>query len=56
MRASRALGAVGESARAVLHLLKAHIVKEEEFAMPPLALHPRLAQDEFDSDMGRCWK
>lgn len=53
VRASREPGAIGESAGEVMRLLKVHIAKEEQFALPPLALLPRLVNGEFDNDMGK---
>jgi hypothetical protein len=41
--AMREPGDVGAAARAVAHLLHPHFVKEEAFALPPLALLPELA-------------
>lgn len=41
--ATREAGAVGEAAREVARLLHPHFVREEEFALPPLALLSRLA-------------
>lgn len=53
VRASRELGAIGESASEVMRLLKGHIAKEEQYALSPLALLPRLVNGEFDKDMGK---
>ncbi len=41
--AARASGLVGDAARAVAKLLHPHLLKEEEFALPPLGLLATLA-------------
>jgi hypothetical protein len=46
-------GETAEAARAVLKVLSPHMLLEEEFAIPPLRLLPRLARGEFTSDMER---
>lgn len=51
LRATREAGALGAAARLVERLMKPHFEKEEEFALPPLALLPRLAAGEITSDM-----
>jgi hypothetical protein len=38
VEATKERGAVGEAAREVARLLHPHFVREEEFALPPLAL------------------
>ncbi len=43
-KATKAPGAVGEAAREVARLLHPHFVREEEFALPPLALLSELAR------------
>jgi hypothetical protein len=43
--ATREAGAVGEAAREVARLLHPHFVREEEFALPPLALLSPLASN-----------
>jgi hypothetical protein len=43
--ATREAGAVGEAAREVARLLHPHFVREEEFALPPLALLSALASN-----------
>lgn len=43
VKATKAPGAVGEAAREVARLLHPHFVREEEFALPPLALLSELA-------------
>lgn len=42
---------VGEAAREVARLLHPHFVKEEEYALPPLALLGALARGEFTPEM-----
>lgn len=44
VNATKAPGAVGEAAREVARLLHPHFVREEEFALPPLALLAELAR------------
>jgi hypothetical protein len=44
--ATREPGEVGEAAREVARLLHPHFVREEEFALPPLALLAPLARGE----------
>jgi hypothetical protein len=51
VRATREAGAVGEAARAVARLLHPHFVREEEFALPPLATLAPLARGEVSADM-----
>jgi hypothetical protein len=46
-------GETADAARAVLKVLSPHMLLEEEFAIPPLRLLPRLARGEFTSDMER---
>ncbi len=50
-RASRAPGDVGEAARNVAKILHPHFAKEEEYALPPLALLPALAEGESEPDI-----
>lgn len=50
-KATREGGAVGAAAREVARLLHPHFVREEEFAMPPLALLATLATGEASADM-----
>lgn len=49
--AAREPGAVGEAAREVARLLHPHFVREEEFALPPLALLAALARGERPAGM-----
>ena len=44
-------GAVGEAAREVARLLHPHFVREEEFALPPLALLEKLAREAATREM-----
>jgi hypothetical protein len=50
-KAIKAGGNVGPAAREVARLLHPHFVREEEFAMPPLALLERIARDGVTPDM-----
>lgn len=50
-RLTRAGGRTGEAAKAVAKVLHAHFVKENEYALPPLALLVPLSQGKFDSGM-----
>lgn len=47
----KAAGSVGAAARHVAELLHPHFVKEEEYALPPLALLTALAVGPATSDM-----
>ena len=42
---------IGEAAKAVAKVLHPHFVKEEEYALPPLGLLPRLATGEITPEM-----
>ena len=53
-KAAEAGGKTGEAARGVLKVLHPHILLEEEFAVPPLCLLPRLARGEITADMRRA--
>jgi hypothetical protein len=44
-------GETAEAARAVLKVLVPHMLLEEEFAIPPVKLLPRLARGELTPDM-----
>lgn len=46
-------GETAEAARAVMKVLLPHMLLEEEFAIPPVRLLPRLARGEFTPDMER---
>jgi len=50
-RATKEPGAVGEAAREVARLLHPHFVREEEFALPPLALLAELARSGVTAGM-----
>jgi hypothetical protein len=50
VRATREPGATGEAAREVARLLHPHFVKEEEYALPPLALLEPLARGSASDD------
>jgi len=50
-KATKEVGSTGEAARSVAEILHPHFVKEEEFALPPLALLTRLALGEVVSEM-----
>lgn len=49
--ATREAGAVGEAAREVARLLHPHFEREEQYALPPLALLPALARGEVTPEM-----
>jgi len=51
VRATKEPGKIGAAAKAVAALLHPHFVKEEQFALPPIGLLPRLARGEVTSDM-----
>ena len=51
VRATKESGPVGEAAREVARLLHPHFVKEEEFALPPLALLTELARRGVTAEM-----
>jgi hypothetical protein len=50
-RATNAPGRVGEAARALAKVLHPHFVREEQIALPPLALLAPLARGEFTETM-----
>jgi hypothetical protein len=52
-KAAAAGGKTEEAAQRVLKVLRPHILLEEEFAIPPLTLLPRLARGEVTQDMRR---
>jgi hypothetical protein len=49
--ATRAMGRVGPAALELATILHPHFVREEEIALPPLGLLPRLAGGDFTADM-----
>jgi hypothetical protein len=51
--ATREPGSLGEAARKVAKLLHPHFVREEEFAMPPLALLGALVSGPITPEMAR---
>lgn len=51
VRAGKEPGKIGEAARTVTRLLRAHFTKEEQFALPALALLPDLAHGKFAPEM-----
>lgn len=51
VRAGKEPGKIGEAARTVARLLRPHFTKEEQFALPALALLPDLAQGKFTPEM-----
>jgi hypothetical protein len=55
-RATRAGGKTAEAAAEVIKVLFPHVVLEEDFALPPLTLLPRLARGEITPDMGRAMR
>jgi hypothetical protein len=52
-RAIKEPGAVGEAAREVARLLHPHFVREEAFALPPLALLAEVAHRGVDAEMAQ---
>ncbi len=55
-RARRAGGKTAEAAAEVMKVLFPHVVLEEDFALPPLTLLPRLARGEIAQDMSRAMR
>lgn len=53
VRATKVGGRTGDAAKQVAKVLFPHVLLEEEFALPPLALLPRLASGEISPDMAR---
>jgi hypothetical protein len=51
VRATKESGLTGVAAKAVAALLHPHFVKEEEFALPPLALLAPLSRGEWAAEM-----
>ena len=51
VEATKAPGAVGEAARALAEVLHPHFVREEQIALPPLALLAPLARGEAPAEM-----
>jgi hypothetical protein len=50
-QATRESGELGKAARAVAELMHPHFIKEEQYALPPLSLLPRVAQGVFEPAM-----
>lgn len=50
-RATKVVGNIGDAARAVAQISHPHFVKEEEYALPPLGLLPRLAAGDVTPEM-----
>ena len=51
VQATKLGGETGAAAKAVVKILFPHVLLEEEFAIPPLSLLPRLARGEVTPDM-----
>lgn len=51
VRATKAGGRTGDAAKTVAKLLHPHFVKEEEYALPPLALLAALSQGKIEAGM-----
>jgi len=51
MKATQEPGEIGEAAREVARLLHPHFVREEEFALPPLAVLAQVAVDVITPEM-----
>jgi len=49
--AAREEGELGAAAKLVVNLMQQHFAKEEQFALPPIALLPRLARGDVAADM-----
>jgi hypothetical protein len=52
-KATTAGGRIGEAAKEVARLLHPHLVKEEEYGMPPLALLPALVAGKLEPEMSK---
>lgn len=50
-RAGQMPGLLGQLAREVAHIMHPHFLREDEYAMPPLSLLPRLARGQVTPDM-----
>ena len=53
VQATKEPGAVGEAAREVARVLHPHFVREEEFALPPLALLAEIARSGVRPEMAQ---
>ena len=56
VQATKAGGRTGEAAKTVANLLHPHFVKEEEYALPPLALLVALSQGKVEAGMADVLK
>ena len=56
VRATKAGGQTGDAAKTVAKLLHPHFVKEEEYALPPLALLVPLSEGRFEPGMAEVLK
>ncbi len=56
VRATKAPAAVGQAARGLAEVLHPHFVREEEIALPPLALLEPLAAGKYDAKMAEVLK
>jgi len=50
-RAGQMPGLLGQTAREVARIMHPHFLREDEYAMPPLSLLPRLAKGHVTPDM-----
>ena len=50
-RAGQMPGLLGETAREVARIMHPHFLREDEYAIPPLSLLPRLARGQVTPDM-----
>lgn len=50
-RAGQMPGLLGETAREVARVMHPHFLREDEYAMPPLSLLPRLARGQVTPEM-----
>jgi hypothetical protein len=50
-RAGQMPGRLGETAREVARIMHPHFLREDEYAIPPLSLLPRLAKGQVTPDM-----
>ncbi len=51
VKATKAGGKIGDSAKAVANILHPHFIKEEEYALPPLGLLSHLAEGKVTQEM-----
>ena len=50
-RAGQMAGLLGQTAREVARIMHPHFLREDEYAIPPLSLLPRLARGQVTPDM-----